>query len=320
MCISLLSGNIAAQVCDPTVAPTGLTSTYTPGVGALLQWTAVPGSIGVQVKATLPSGPSVVQRIAGFERNQFLVPDALLAAGTYAWRVQAACSTTPPYDVTPISESNSFVAGGTSGSCPASVPDIDGNVYQTVLIGSQCWMKENLKVELYRNGVAIPSGLSDVDWQSTFSGAFAVYNNISSNKSTYRLLYNWFAVDDFQGLCPSGWHVPADMEWTQLTTFLGGEFIAGSALKTTGTLTAASGLWLAPNTDATNSSGFSGLPGAYRDYFGTFNNQGLIGYWWSSSDNKTEYAWYRGLYYLNGFAARDYTMKQDGFSILCLQD
>jgi len=261
--VGFTAHGLKAQICDPTVAPSGLTSSYTLGSGALLKWDAIPGSIGVQIKATSTSGSDVTRRIFGFERDQYVVPEALLSLGTYTWRVQAACSITPPYAVTPVSVSNNFTVGGV-GSCPATVTDIDGNTYTTVQIGGQCWMAENLQVEHYLNGDIIPAGLSNSAWQSTTGGAAAVYVNVAANKAAYGLLYNWHAVDDARGLCPTGWHEPADGEWTQLTDFLGGTSVAGGAMKTIGTLSAGTGLWLSPNADATNSSGFSGLPGGYR--------------------------------------------------------
>jgi len=209
MNIAMLPSALQAQPCDPSVAPTGLSSTYTPGVGAQLQWNAVPSSVGVQIKATSPSGANLTRRLIGGALNQYLVPHAVLSAGVYTWQVQAACSTTPPYAITPISAVANFTVGSGS-SCPATVTDIDGNVYLTIPIGSQCWTAENLKMERYRNGDAIPTGLSDGAWSSTTSGAFAVYNNVTANKATYGLLYNWYAVNDSRGLCPTGWHEPTD--------------------------------------------------------------------------------------------------------------
>jgi uncharacterized protein (TIGR02145 family) len=330
---ALLSMGLEAQVCDPAVAPTGLTSTYTPGSGALLEWDAVPGSVGVQLRVDLPSGSTITRRIVGFERDKFAVPESVLSPGDYTWRVQAACSTVRPYDVTPISSSSSFTVGSGS-SCPATVTDIDGNVYTTVEIGDQCWMSENLKVERYQDGSNIPTGLSDGDWGSTTSGAFAVYNNDAANKATYGLLYNWFAGVDARGLCPTGWHVPTDEEWTQMITVLdpstcgsctgvSHSLTAGGHMKTTGTLDAGTGLWQAPNTAATNSSGFSGLPGGFRlSFSGSFFNQGLIGYWWSSSEYSISpiNAYERKLFYDFDFTTRNTINKQFGFSVRCLQD
>ena len=316
---ALLSMGLEAQICDPSTAPSGLVSTYTPGSGALLEWDAVPGSVGVLLKVELPSGSSIDRRIVGPELDQFAVPDAVLTAATYTWRVQASCSTLRPFDLTPISASSTFTVGSGS-SCPATLTDIDGNVYNTVEIGSQCWMEENLKVERYRDGSNIPTGLSDAAWQAATTEAFAVYDNDTANKATYGLLYNWYAVADPRGLCPTGWHVPTDAEWTQLTDHLGGESVAGGQMKTTGTLGAGTGLWQAPNTAATNSSGFSGLPGGARSIGGFFTNQGSYGDWWSSSEDSASFAWPRRLLYVSGVANRFNNFKRNGFSVRCLRD
>jgi uncharacterized protein (TIGR02145 family) len=284
-----------------------------------LQWTAVPSSIGVQIKATTPSGANVTRRLVGAELDQYLVPDAVLDPGVYTWQVQAACSTVPPYDVTPISPAANFTVGG-SGTCPATVTDVDGNVYNTVQIGGQCWMAENLATETYNDGSAIPTGLSNSAWQLTTSGAFAVYDDAPANKGTYGLLYNWYAVADPRGICPAGWHVPTDGEWTELTDHLGGEPIAGGPMKTTGTLGAGTGLWNAPNTGATNISGFSGLPGGCRNFNGYYYDLGYYGFWWSATESSTLNAWYRRLDNDYTVVSRFDVYKILGFSVRCVQD
>ena len=326
----------SAQVCDPSVAPTGLTTTYTPGTGVLLEWDAIPGSVGAQFKVVLPSGASFSRQIMGFEPGQFAVPDVVLSSGNYTWRVRAACSETMPYDLTPVSESHSFTIGGGS-YCPATVTDIDGNVYNVVVIGDQCWTQENLKVERYRNGDSIPTGLSNSAWSETTSGAFAVSANVPANKLIYGLLYNWYAVDDPRGLCPTGWHVPTDAEWTQMITVLdptacgtctgnNHSIFAGGKMKTTGTLSAGTGLWQDPNTAATNNSGFSGLPSSHRNSGGLHSSVslGLTGYWWSSSPNldatSPVFAHKRYLRHDYGNAFRSSSYKQFGFSVRCLRD
>ncbi len=312
----LLSVSLQAQVCDPSVAPTGLTSAYIPGTGALLEWNAVPGSVGVQLRVDLPSGSTINRRIIGSERDQFAVPDALLTPGTYTWRVQAACSTIPPYSVTPISSSATFEKD--FPNC-GTVTDIDGNVYSTVQIGSQCWTDENVKMEHYRSGDAIPSGLSDASWQTTSSGASTIYDNNPTNKVTYGLLYNGFAAIDVRGLCPTGWHVPTDAEWMQLVDFLGGFAVAGGKMKTTGTSGAGTGLWSAPNVAASNSSGFSGLPGGNRAPSGLFGVQGNQGYWWSSSVGATQ-AFNRECTFGGGDLINGSNDQHYGFSVRCLKD
>jgi uncharacterized protein (TIGR02145 family) len=192
--------------------------------------------------------------------------------------------------------------------------DIDGNIYDTVAIGTQVWMKQNLKVSKYRNGDSIPTNLSNSTWQATTSGAYAIYNNTATNDSIYGKLYNWYAVADSRGLCPTGWHVPGDAEWTTLENFLGGSSVAGGKMK------AVSSLWTAPNTGATNSSGFTGLPGGNRDGNGTFFFIGFFGYWWSSTQASSPDAWYRVLSYVNANSYRDLITKTYGFSVRCVRD
>jgi len=164
--------------------------------------------------------------------------------------------------------------------CPSdTIVDIDGNVYNTVSIGSQCWTKENLRVTKYRDGTSIPTGLDDGTWLNTSTGAYAIYNNDPSNDAIYGKLYNWYAVVDPRALCPSGWHVPSDTEWTTLSDNLGGN-IAGGKMKSTGTT-----FWTAPNMGATNQSGFTGLPGGFRNGGGGFYSIGDNAYFWSVTVN-----------------------------------
>jgi len=200
----------------------------------------------------------------------------------------------------------------------SSVSDVDGNSYNTVRIGTQCWTQSNLKVSKYRNGDNIPTGLSNTDWQSTTAGAYAIYANDPVNDGLYGKLYNHYAVMDTRGLCPTGWHVPTDGEWTTLETFLGGSSVAGGALKSTATQPTPGG-WLSPNTGATNSSGFSAGPGGLRYFNGFLNSVGNDGFWWSSSLSGTN-AWYRYLNYYTGNINRDTTNHTSGFSVRCLRD
>jgi len=200
-----------------------------------------------------------------------------------------------------------------------SIVDLDGNIYNTVQIGTQCWTQSNLKVTKYRNGDNIPTGLSDAQWGSTSSGAYAIYNNDPVNDALYGKLYNWYAVTDSRGLCPTGWHVPSDGEWTTLTTFLGGQSVAGGAMKSTATQPTPGG-WYAPNTGATNSSGFTGLPGGLRASGGGFSDLGYTGTWWSSSFGGSIGAWYRILFYGNADATIFYNDPSSGFSVRCARD
>jgi uncharacterized protein (TIGR02145 family) len=198
------------------------------------------------------------------------------------------------------------------------VSDVDGNSYNTIQIGAQCWTRSNLKVSKYRNGDSIPTGLSDSAWQYTTSGAYSIYDNNPVNDSLYGKLYNHYAVMDTRGLCPTGWHVPTDGEWTTLESFLGGSSVAGGALKSTTTQPTPGG-WNSPNNRATNSSGFSAGPGGHRGFGGDFFDLGNFGYWWSSSLSGTN-AWPRLLNYMDGSIYRNFNYRSAGFSVRCLRD
>jgi uncharacterized protein (TIGR02145 family) len=201
-----------------------------------------------------------------------------------------------------------------------TMTDQEGNTYKTIVIGTQEWMAENLNTSIYRNGDAIPTNLNNTAWQNTTSGAWAYYNNDASYACPYGKLYNWYTCVDARQLCPMGWHVPTDAEWTILTDYLGGQGMAGGKMKTTGTIEAATGLWYSPNADATNSSGFSGAPGGYRSPSGEYDVIGGYGYWWSSSELGTLSAWVHFLDFVSGSAVRSNADKRNGFSVRCLRD
>ncbi len=152
-----------------------------------------------------------------------------------------------------------------------------------VRIGTQIWMTRNLNVSRYRNGDPIPQVQDPSAWAALTTGAWCYYENNTVNGTTYGKLYNWYAVNDPRGLAPTGYHVPSDGEWTTLTTFLGGESVAGGKMKATT-------LWNSPNTGATNSSGFTGLPGGIRNRFGSIFDIGFNGNWWSSSEGGAAFA------------------------------
>lgn len=191
--------------------------------------------------------------------------------------------------------------------------DIDGNVYQTIRIGTQVWMKENLKTTRHNDGTSIPTGLSNTAWQNTTSGAYAIYDNNAANNTTYGKLYNWYAVNTGK-LAPAGWHVPADAEWTTLTTYLGGESVAGDKMKATTLWTPYIGI------TNTNSSGFTGLPAGFLSANGPFGAIGGNGYFWSSTEYNASRAWTRALNYSNSDAGRIDYSKGNGFSVRCVMD
>jgi uncharacterized protein (TIGR02145 family) len=192
--------------------------------------------------------------------------------------------------------------------------DIDGNIYSTVEIGNQVWMAENLRVTRYRDGTAIPNVIENTDWANLTIGARSVYNDNIANDVIYGQLYNWYAVNDSRGLCPVGWHVPTDEEWTQLSNFLG--INAGGKMKATGIQ-----YWLSPNDGATNESGFTGLPGGFRFLDGRFFSVGSDGYWWSSTeDNNSQNPWFRNLVFDFMGLNRLNDSKRNGFSVRCVRD
>lgn len=184
-----------------------------------------------------------------------------------------------------------------------------------VQIGTQKWMTKNLNTSRYRNGDLIPQVTDPTQWGNLTTGAWCYYDNDQSNGQIYGKLYNWYAVNDPRGLAPSGWHVPTDAEWTTLTTSLGGDNVAGGKMKESGTTH-----WNGPNTNATNTSGFTGLPGGFRNHGGTFYSIGHSGSCWNSTESVTPDAWCRFLYYNSGTVGRAANVKDIGFSVRCLRD
>jgi uncharacterized protein (TIGR02145 family) len=200
-----------------------------------------------------------------------------------------------------------------------NITDVENNTYKTVTIGTQQWMAENLKVSKYSDGTTIPNITDNTQWQNNTTGAWSYYNNDVANNAKYGKLYNWYAVSKTsngnKNVCPSGWHVPTDAEWTVLTDCLGGVSVAGGKMKDVGIIN-----WKSPNTDATNTSLFTGLPGGSRSYSGGYSIIGSYGFWWSSAEANTGDAWYHYLNSSNGIAYRYYISKSNGFSVRCLKD
>ncbi len=201
----------------------------------------------------------------------------------------------------------------TSGYGP-NISDIDGNNYKTVYIGTQQWMAENLKVSKYSDGVAIPNVTGNTEWSNLTTGAWSYYNNDIINNLTYGKLYNWYVTNPTtngnKNICPTGWHVPTEIEWNTLANYLGGSSIAGSKMKEKGTTH-----WSSPNSDANNESNFTALPGGTKYPSGIFKDFGTWGTWWSSNNSR-----YVDLNCGNGnFSFRSNDVKY-GFAIRCLKD
>lgn len=215
-------------------------------------------------------------------------------------------------------EKNNYIHVITSGGT-GTVTDIDGNVYQTIVIGTQEWMAENLKVLHYRNEDEIPNVTDNSQWGDLTTGAYCWYSNDISWEDAYGALYNWYAVVDNRELCPAGWHTPTDAEWTILTNYLGGESIACGKMKSTRTEPDAHPRWDLPNTGATNESGFSGLPGGNRKY-GSFYSIGAYCDFWSSSEYNSDIAWGLYLGYEGSYVYGANFDKVRGLSVRCLRD
>ena len=239
---------------------------------------------------------------------------SLTASTTYYVRAYATNSAGTAYG-NEVSFTTTAGGGGIVTNPGAGVT-FNGYTYASIVLGNgQEWMAENLRTTTYANGDPIPNVTYNTQWQNLTTGAWAHYNNDSQYENPYGKLYNWYTVADPRNVCPTGWHVPTDAEYTLLTDYLGGEPVAGGKMKSTGTQ-----FWSSPNTDATNESGFSGLPGGLRDYSGTFGDIGLNGHWWSSTESNTYDSWNRTLLYNDSNVIRNYLNKQNGFSVRCLRD
>lgn len=213
---------------------------------------------------------------------------------------------------------NSCTKSLTNITAPATVTDIDGNVYHTVKIGTQVWMLENLRTTKYRNGKPIPNVTDTTSWKALTTGAYCSYNNDNNNTAVYGLLYNWQAMvslDLKDSIAPKGWHVPTQVEWNTLANYLGDLNVDGGKLKETGTTH-----WQSPNTGATNEKGFTALPGGQRASHGQFSGIGTLGTWWTSTGDGTFDAWGRYINYNDSTLYRYDDTKKAGFSVRCVMD
>ncbi len=222
-------------------------------------------------------------------------------------------------------------------SNPGAGVTYGGVNYPTVVLGNgQEWMAQNLRTTQYNDGTPINLVTDPTQWAANYNNGTTVpmmswYDNDQATytANTFGALYNWYAVSPTtngnRNVCPVGWHVPTDAEWNTLIGYLDPSYnpsaqgtqstTAGGKMKSTGTQ-----YWLSPNQDATNESGFSGLPGGGRDYVGSFDDVGYFGYWWSSTEGATSSAWYRYLNYDSGNVDSYTNVKTIGFSVRCLRD
>jgi len=294
------------------ISPNG-SSVWTMGQTYTIEWTT--GNLGGTVTIQLKKGTSIIATISTIASNngsyQYTVPTDLTAGTDYRIYVGSNVNTSEYGN----SEYFSIIIG-TNQTCPG-IPTItyEGRIYNTIQIGSQCWLKENLNVGSLINSSQNQNGTNGVKEKYC-------YNNNESNCDTFGALYQWDEImqgsttSGTQGICPTDWHVPTDAEWTQLTNNLGGESTAGGAMKEGGTLH-----WSAPNTGATNSSGFSALPGGRLETSG-FTKQGSMAYFWSSSIYSSDHSFVRYLSSANAQVYRSYNgdPKSYAYSVRCLKN
>ena len=208
------------------------------------------------------------------------------------------------------------ISGGGGISNPGAGVTFDGYTYPSIVLGNgQEWMAENLRTTVYANGDPIPNVTDYTEWINLTTGAWSHYNNDSQYEYPFGKLYNFYSVSDPRNVCPAGWHVPSDDEFTLLTDYLGGYFAAGAKMKSIGVL-----YWNSPNMYATNESGFSGLPGGQSGGSSSFANFGSNGKWWSSSVSGTISAYGRGLSFDNGEAVIFSIGRRQGLSVRCVKD
>lgn len=281
--LATLNGNVNANYSPSTVTfEYGTTTSY--GNVSPVDQSPVTGNIGTDVSSKIIS----------------------LTTGTnYHYRVKAvnALGTTYGEDMT-FSTTN-------------IATDADGNVYNTVLIGTQVWMAENLKTTKYNDGSPIANVTDAGTWFAMTTDAYCDYANDPSYSETYGRLYNWYVVDvsNPKNVCPAGWHVSTDLDWTILAVSVGGEDRAGGFLKEMGTTH-----WMDPNVSTNNENGFTALPGGTRGYNGEFSGSGNDAFWWTSTEYDPDQAWFRNISYYISSCNRGSYWKRDGFSVRCIQD
>ncbi len=285
-CVALSIG-LQAQIQQNINKPSGTVSNAIAEIDSILFNT---GSAEMQI--VLVGGNTVVHQLGDIDNVTF---NTLSSPGNHTCGVPEIHNTALTY---------------------GSMTDQQGNDYKTIVIGTQEWMAENLKTSVYRNGDAIAKITSNSTWANITSGATCWMNNDSlANACPYGRIYNRFAVADPRGLCPSGWHVPSDQEFSTLSSSLGGSVLAGGKLKSTSTL------WQSPNSNAVNLSGFSALPAGSRVFNnGTFSSTGTQGYWWSSTNYISNLNYYYALLFNDGSFVRDFVDENYGFSVRCIKD
>ena len=321
--------------CSAGAASSTPTLTVNTALTNITHTTTSATGIGSLTSSGLPSGVT-----AAWASNTITISGTPTATGTFNYTIP----------LTGTSCSGVNATGTITVNAPAcgSVTSVthEGYSYPTVSIGTQCWMNENLRVRKYNDGITEirfdksggTAGNVSQTWAGTGLnyGAHTIYEHDStttspSNLTKYGYLYNWYAVKgifktgviasiDTLNICPTGWHVPTDAEWTILTDYLGGLSVAGGKLKSTGDNTAGTGLWNFPNTGANNTSGFSALPGGNRRGGGSFNDIRNIAFFWSATEYASGFALIRSLDSSRSGVDRYDEYKSVGASVRCLRN
>lgn len=235
-----------------------------------------------------------------------LIPDTLIYASVVA-----------SYDGKTIY--GNVISFETTGGTIGTVTDIDGNVYNTVIIGEQVWMVENLKTNRYRNGDQIPNITSVNQWTTLTTGAYCYYDNDLNNAPTYGNLYNWYAVNDSRIIAPEGWHVPTDSDWNTLITY----WTSVATFTSLGPILREEGdeYWIGWNNEcqiSSNESGFTALPGGKLNKNG-FDELTRKGYWWSSTEYYPAYPYFWSIN-CGSYVGRGNAQKTTGISVRCVKD
>jgi uncharacterized protein (TIGR02145 family) len=311
-----LSGTLIEGVTSSSVS---INVPYTGGNGGTYigQFVNSTGVLGLTAMLSLPGTFAI-----GESSVNYIITGTPVTSGTASFAISIGgqtCSLNFTVDSGGQSGIAAHSCGATNVHNPAKtygiMTDQEGNVYKTILIGTQEWMAENLKTSKYRNGEAI-SNVTSNQWSFLTIGAWCYYNNDSQYECPYGKLYNWYAVADGRNLCPAGWHIPSYTEWDTLITYLGGQSVSGGKMKSAGTQ-----YWVSPNSAADNGSGFSGLPCGYRRPDGSFYDIGNVSILWSSTENSTiGLAWGSYLDYIYGGADGNNYDTDNGFPVRCLRD
>jgi uncharacterized protein (TIGR02145 family) len=323
------TGNItvsATPACSVSTASSTPTLTVSTALTPNITHTTTSATgIGILTGSGLPSGVT-----ANWSSNVITISGTPSVTGTFNYTIPLTGTSCSGVNATGTITVNAPPACGSVTSVT-----IEGYSYPTVSIGTQCWMAENLRVTKYNDGVTLilDETANTAGWgglatgaRTDYTGATGISGAVPSGQtyvSTYGYLYNWFAVNDANGLCPSGWHVPTDAEWSTLTTYLNTVAPTGSVggkMKSTGDNTAGTGLWNSPNTGADNSSGFSALPGGFRNNVGSFFNISNNAFFWSATESSINNAWYRSLPNSGSGVTRSFSFKSVGASVRCLRD